>query len=63
MECESKGNPQPENRARTKSGYLCIFSNSDPKKDYSFMPNSWCTRKLWRTLRSNMISSLPPGIA
>ena len=30
---------------------------------YSFIPNALCTRIDWRMLRSNMISSLPPGMA
>ena len=30
---------------------------------YNFIPNALCTLMLCRMLRSNMISSLPPGIA
>lgn len=30
---------------------------------YSFMPSARWTRKLCLTLKSNMISSLPPGMA
>lgn len=30
---------------------------------HSFMPATCATRKLWRMLRSSMISSEPPGMA
>ena len=43
---------------------LCMqSSNSTESRLYSFMPSTWCTRNACRMLRSNMISSLPPGMA
>ncbi len=57
----SSKHPQPEEPSKNKN------KNEDTtkmKRDaYSFMPVALETRRLWRTLRSSMISSDPPGMA
>lgn len=56
---------QKQQKKMNQNGYGLPSQSKTPqkKKLYSFMPNMPWTRKLWRILRSSIISSLPPGIA